>query len=181
MEVNQKELAKILGVTDRRIRQLKNEFGLFQYKDSTGKINRKYELEKCVPEYINYKLETEIKNGTTLNKEKEQAEHELIKKNISKLKLRKMKKELHYAVDVEEFLTNMLVYFKAHLLSLPQKAAPLVQGEEDVNNIQNILEKEIFETLDELIEYDPYKIDKEKASILDAIEDEMLDEEEEEE
>lgn len=181
MEVNQKELAKIIGVTDRRIRQLKNEFGLFRHKDANGNENRKYELEKCVPEYINYKLEAEAKNGTALNKEKEQAEHELIKKNISKLKLRKMKKELHYAVDVEEFLTNMLVYFKSHLLSLPQKVAPLVQGEEDIKNIQDILEKEVFEVLDELIEYDPYKIDKEKISILDNIDDEMADEEEDEE
>ena len=92
-----------------------------------------------------------------------------------------MKKELHYAVDVEEFLTNMLVYFKSHLLSLPQKVAPLVQGEEDIRNIQDILEKEVFEVLDELTEYDPYKIDKEKVSILDAIDDEMPDEEEDEE
>lgn len=168
MDVNQKELAAILGITDRRIRQLKNEFGLFERNTSEGKKNKNYCLEKCVPEYINYKLEAEAQQGTTYNKEKEQAEHEQIKKKISILKLRKLRRELHEADDVEEFLTEMLMNFKNRLLSIPQKVAPLVVSEDDVNVVLDIMEKEIFEALDELSEYDPMKIDKEStASILE--------------
>lgn len=168
MDVNQKELAAILGITDRRIRQLKNEFGLFERNTSEGKKNKNYCLEKSVPEYINYKLEAEAQQGTTYNKEKEQAEHEQIKKKISILKLRKLRRELHEADDVEEFLTEMLMNFKNRLLSIPQKVAPLVVSEDDVNVVLDIMEKEIFEALDELSEYDPMKIDKEStASILE--------------
>ena len=83
MDVNQKELAAILGITDRRVRQLKNEFGLFSKGLSSEKKQKNYVLEKCVPEYINYKLEAEVQQGTGYNKEKEQAEHEQIKKKIS--------------------------------------------------------------------------------------------------
>lgn len=61
---------------------------------------------------------------------------------------------------MEEFLTNMLVSFKSRLLSIPQKVAPIVVSEDDVNRISDILEKEIFEALEELSEYDPLKIDK---------------------
>ena len=160
MDVNQKELAAILGITDRRVRQLKNEFGLFSKGLSSEKKQKNYILEKCVPEYINYKLEAEVQQGTGYNKEKEQAEHEQIKKKISILKLRKLKRQLHEADDVEEFLTDMLVNFKNRLLSVPQKVAPLIVSEDDVNVILDILEREIFQTLEELSEYDPLKIDK---------------------
>lgn len=54
MIVNQKQLANVLGITDRRIRQLRDEEGIFLYdNDIEGK---KYNLEKCVQEYIEYKV-----------------------------------------------------------------------------------------------------------------------------
>ena len=54
MIVNQKQLANALGITDRRVRQLRDEEGIFSYDiDIEGK---KYDLEKCVQEYIDYKL-----------------------------------------------------------------------------------------------------------------------------
>ena len=161
MEVNQKELAKILGISDRRIRQLREIHGLFEKGISQVKKRKLYCLEKCVPEYIDYKVESETQQGTTLIKEKEQAEHEQIKKKISIIKLRKLKRELHEAEDVEEFLTDMLMNFKNRLLSVPQKVAPLVMFEDDINVVLGILEKEIFAALEELSEYDPLKIDKE--------------------
>ena len=179
MDVNQKELAAILGISDRRVRQLKIDFGLFARSMSEGKKNKNYCLEKCVPEYINYKLEAEAQGGTSYNKEKEQAEHEQIKKKISILKLRRLRRELHEADDVEEFLTEMLMNFKNRLLSIPQKVAPLVVSEDDVNVVLDIMEKEIFEALDELSEYDPMKIDKESSSLV--MEDLMDNEEDEDE
>lgn len=179
MDVNQKELGAILGITDRRIRQLKEEYGLFRRGMTTEKKMKNYCLEKCVPEYINYKLEAEVQGGTNLNREKEQAEHEQIKKKISVLRLRKLRRELHNAVDVEEFLTDMLLQFKNRLLSIPQKVAPLVVSEDDINLIMEKMEKEIFETLEELSEYDPIKINKE-PNICGA-KNEPEDEEDEEE
>lgn len=178
LEVNQKELAKILGISDRRIRQLKGDYGLFASGTTGEKTQKRYVLEKCIPEYINYKIETEVKEGTMVSKEREQAEHERIKKKISILKLRRLKKELHEAKDVEEFLTGMLVDFKDKLLSVPQKVAPLIVAEDDVSIILDILEKEIFETMERLSEYDPSKIDKDTISSI--IEEDENEEEEEE-
>ncbi len=173
MEVNQKELAAILGISDRRVRQLKAEYGLFANGVTGEKSRKRYILERCVPEYINYKIEEEMKEGTTVSKEREQAEHEKIKKKISILKLRRLKRELHEAKDVEEFLTGMLVDFKDKLLSVPQKVAPLIVAEDDVSVILDILEKEIFETMERLSEYDPLKIDKDTiSSIIDEYEEE---------
>lgn len=182
MDVNQKELAAILGVTDRRIRQLKGEFGLFAKGVTDGKRAKNYCLEKCIPEYINYKLEAEVQRGTSVSREKEQAEHERIKKKISILRLRKLRRELHEAADVEEFLTQMLMNFKNKLLTIPQKVAPIIVGEDDINKIMEKIEKEIFESLEELSEYDPLKIDKETGtSELQGAEEDEQDEEDYEE
>ena len=79
---------------------------------------------------------------------------------------------------MEDFLTDMLVNFKNRLLSVPQKVAPLIVSEDDVNVILDILEREIFQTLEELSEYDPLKIDKDTTS---QILEEMDEEEDEDE
>ncbi|AIY81962.1 phage DNA packaging Nu1 family protein [Clostridium botulinum 202F] len=157
MNVNQKELANILGITSRRVRQLREE-GFFSFAEN----GKKYSLEKCVQEYIEYKVKAETNMGTSIDREKEQAEHEQIKKNISKLKLRKLKKELHEASDVELFLSEMLINFRNRLLSIPSKVAVQILGEEDINRIIEILQKEMYETLEELSEYNPDKINREK-------------------
>lgn len=174
MEVNQKELAEILGLTDRRIRQLIKDFGLFSAFEAGGKRQKRYNLEKCVQEYISYKVSEETGGGTSQSKEEAQTRHEEIKIKISQLKLRNLRKELHEATDVEEFLTKMLVAFRARLMVIPQKIGPLAAIEDDVNKIIDLLDKEVLETLETLSEYDPLKIDKEKSFL------QMEDEEEEE-
>lgn len=148
--VTQKDLAKVLSITTRQVRNLKNQ-GLFETEPGT----KKYNLAKCVAEYIDFKIKGEVSNGTSVIKEKEQAEHERIKKEISKIKLRKLKKEMHEASDVEYFLNNMLVAFRNRLLAVPGKVAPVILGETDINIVIEKLTSEMFETLDELSEYDP--------------------------
>lgn len=166
MLVNQKELSNVLGITSRRVRQLREE-GFFSFAEG----GKKYSLEKCVQEYIEYKVRTETKSGTSIDVEREKAEHEQIKKNISKLKLRKLKKELHEAADVELFLGEMLINFRNRLLSIPSKLAVQVVGETDVNKVIELLQKEMYETLDELSEYDPDKINREKSDYEEEDED----------
>lgn len=166
MEVNQTQLANILGITGRRVRQLKEE-GLFQQQEK----GKKYDLAACVQEYIMYKVKTEMGKGASKDVNVIRAEHEVVKKDISKLKLRKLRKELHEAKDVERFLGNMLVNFKNKLLSIPSKIAVQIIGEEDVNRITELLKREMIEALEELSEYDPDEING----------DDEIDEQEEEE
>ena len=52
----------------------------------------------------------------------------------------------------------MLISFKNVLIAIPSKAAPLVIGEDDVNRVVDILEKDIYEALAQLVEYDPTQI-----------------------
>lgn len=155
MTVNQKALAQCLGISARRIRQLQEE-GLFKsHQDQRG-----YSLEKCVREYIDYKVTAETGRRTSISKEAVQAEHEEVKKQISLLKLRKLRRELHTAADVEFYLTDMLIRFKNRLLSLAPKMALEVSGENDVNEIIESIKQNLLNALEELSEYNPDEIDR---------------------
>lgn len=179
MEVSLKELAAILHLSERRVRQLRDEQGILTPEPGTGGRTKakKYRLEKCVPEYIDFKIAGAAEGGNTIVREKEQAEHERIKKKISEVKLRRLRQELLEAKDVEEFLTEMLVAFRSRLVSIPQKLAPLVVAEPDVNRIRELLEGEVFQAIEELSGYDPLKIDT-GADLEDKSEDEEDSEDE---
>lgn len=155
MIVNQKELAQCLGISSRRVRALREE-GLFQ----TQQNGRGYPLEICIQEYIEYKINAELGRSASISKEKVQAEHEEVKKQISLLKLRRLRRELHEAVDVDYYLSDMLARFKNRLLALPSKMAVEVSGEKDVNQIIQILQNDILDALEELSEYNPDEIDQ---------------------
>lgn len=175
MIVNQKELAACIGISSRRVRQLK-ESGLFESPPNV----KGYRLESCVQEYIEYRVNAEMGRRTSITKEEVQAEHEEVKKQISILKLRKLRRELHEASDVEFFLSDMLIRFHQRLDAMPEKLAIQISGESDINKIIQIVRKEVDQACEELSEYDPDEIDSD-AEIIGAGEDEDEDEEEIEE
>jgi phage terminase Nu1 subunit (DNA packaging protein) len=150
MDVTQKELSHILGISERRIRQLRDG-GMF----SLAPGQRRHNLAACVQEYITYKVDSESQFGAALDLDQARAEHEMVKIDISKLKLRKQRGELHEASVVEYVIRDMLIRFRNRLLSVPAKIAPLVIGRSDVNEVADVLKDEVLEALSELSEYDP--------------------------
>jgi len=171
MEVNQKELAQCLDISDRQIRNLKQE-GLFR----TLKNGRGYKLEECVKSYINYKINAEMGRRTSITKEEVQAEHEEVKKQISLLRLRTLRRELHTATNVEAFLSDMLIHFRNRILSLPPKLAMELSGSTDINHMIQVINKNLADALEELSEYNPDEIDG--ITSQDEIEEEEEEEEE---
>lgn len=155
MEVSQKELSQCLGISTRRIRQLREE-GVFCRRD--GKASG-YNLEKCIQEYIDYKVNAETGRRAYISKEEVQAEHEEVKKQISVLKLRKLRRELHEAADVENFLSDMLLKFRNRMLAVAPRVAMRAIGETDLGKLTETIQKEMLATLEELSEYDPDEID----------------------
>lgn len=154
MEVNQKELAQCLGISSRQVRNLSKE-GLFH----TLQNGRGYNLEKCIQEYINFKINAEMGRRTSVTKEEVQAEHEEVKKQISLLKLRALRRELHTATNVEAFLSDMLIHFRNRILSLPPKMAMELSGLNDINQMIQIIKRNLSDAMEELSEYNPDEID----------------------
>jgi len=63
MLVNQKELSCIIGITDRQIRGLRQEQGMFPFAEGT----KKYNLAACVQEFIRYRVEYKSGSDSTDN------------------------------------------------------------------------------------------------------------------
>ena len=175
MDVTQKFLSECLGITPRQIRNLKQE-GLFSLPEGV----KRYNLAKCIQEYIRYKVADETGRRRRIDKETISAEHEEVKKQISQLKLRKLRRELHEAVDVELYLTDMLMNFRKRLEGLPQKAAMQITGAKDVTEVMAVLKKNVEDALNELAKYDPDKIDGQSIGTFDE-DMELLEEDEDEE
>jgi transcriptional regulator, merR family len=144
------ELAKLLGITDRHLRNLANE-GVIK-KTEKGK----YLLLESVRGYIEY---IESKNDVDLNLKDEKIKEEIkrIKKDVElkDLKIKETKNQLHLASIVEKVMTDMLMNIKGKLLSISSKVAPAVIAADNLGEIQDVIQDEIFEVLEELSEYDP--------------------------
>ena len=144
------ELAKLLGITDRHLRNLASE-GIIK-KTEKGK----YLFWENVLGYIEY---IESKNDIDLNLKDEKIKEEIkrIKKDteLKDLKIKETKNQLHLATIVEKVMTDMLMNIKGKLLSISSKVAPAVIAADNLGEIQDVIQDEIFEVLEELSEYDP--------------------------
>lgn len=183
-------LSKIIGVSDRRIRQLADE-GILT-KVSSGRYN----LQESLHSYI---LQLRVVNDAEKNSSNledkldfglEKAMHERVKRHITELKYALMKGQVHRSEDVESVMTNMLINFKTKLISLPSKLTPLLVDRDDKKYILELLTNEMHEVLNELSQYnasdfysdDYVDIDDDEESeddlIFNTLEDDDPDEEE---
>ena len=134
------ELARLLGITDRRVRQLADEEIL------TREPEGDYLLPEVIAEYYAYKYKTDLM--------KEKALHEKAKRELAELELAKRRNEVHDAEDVQIVMVDMLTKLRSQLLGLPTKMAKLL-AERDASYIDAALTQEIEERLKELSDYSP--------------------------
>lgn len=145
-------LGKIIGVSDRRIRQLADE-GILT-KVSSGRYN----LQESLHSYIlNLRVANDASKKTDLEDKLdyglEKAMHERVKRHITELQYALMKGNVHKSEDVEAVMTNMLTNFKTKILNLPSKLTPLLVDRSDKKYILNLLTNEFHEVLNELSDY----------------------------
>ncbi len=152
--VNSATLEKIIGVSDRRIRQLAEENIIIRAAKG------RYKLMDSISNYI-LTLKVAIESGNNespdgeIDLEEEKAIHERVKRHISELKLQTMKGDLHKSEDVERVMTDMLVSIKTKLLSMPTKLAPILVSRNDIDFVRNAINREVLDALNELKDYNP--------------------------
>ena len=105
------ELARLLGITDRRVRQLADEEIL------TREPEGDYLLPEVIAEYYAYKYKTD----ESVDLMKEKALHEKAKRELAELELAKRRNEVHDAEDVQIVMVDMLTKLRSQLLGLPTK------------------------------------------------------------
>jgi phage terminase Nu1 subunit (DNA packaging protein) len=147
-------LCDLIGISDRRVRQLAQEGVLIRVAKG------RYSLAKSIKGYI-----TNLKVTQTMNQDKkdaspvdldiEKAKHERIKRQLSENKLSLQRGKLHRAEDVERVMTDMLMNFKGKILNIPTRLAVKLTNQRDENHIEEIIREACIESLQEFSEYNP--------------------------
>ena len=156
-------IAKIFGVSTRRVEQLKTE-GVIR---GQGKPT-KYDLLPTIQAYIKYlsdkangreKKETDAQ----LETEKLSAEKRIksAKAEMAELELQELKGELHRASDVEAITTDHVLYMRSMLMAMPGKLAVDVAALSSAAECAERIKQEVYTVLNNLADYrydpDEYK------------------------
>lgn len=138
------ELARLLGLTDRRVRQLADQGVL------TRQTEGDYVLPDAIEEYYTYKY----KANEEVDYMAEKAKHEKAKREMAELELQKRRNEVHEAENVRIVMSDMLSNLRSQLLGIPAKMAPRL-AHRSADYIADELICEIDDRLTELCDYSP--------------------------
>ena len=134
-----KVVAQRLNLTERRVRQLRDE----------GVIREKrpglYDLVDTMTRYIKY-----IGAGSKADLNDERAKLTKEKRIAAETENRVRKAELLEVGDVEKAYSAMMMNFRSRILALPQKLAPVVAREGDEQQVQDLIQAELEEALETL-------------------------------
>lgn len=158
-EVSTVELACVLGITGRRIRQLAEDGQL--EKVEQGRFN----LSSSVQRYI-----SEVAKGSKsaddvkMEKARQQSEVTLkaAKAEIARLEMKELQGKMHRSEDVEAMTTDLIYAIRGALMALPGRLAVEVAATQTAAEAAEIVRKEIHKIMKELVSYryDPKKYEE---------------------
>lgn len=141
-----KAVATWLDLTEARVRQLRKEKIITEYKPGL------FDLKTVNHEYINY-LRKNSPTQEDVDYNTERAKLVRVKRESQELELRKRKDELHETADIEQVMTDTLIKFKARLMAIPAKQSPILAKKKSQAEIFKILKAAIDEALEELADF----------------------------
>lgn len=142
-----KAVAAWLDLTEARVRQLRKEKIITEYKPGL------YDLKTVNHEYINYLRKNNPDSETSVDYNTERAKLVRAKRESQELELQLRKNELHEAQEVEKVLTDTLIKFKARLMAIPAKLSPILSKKTDQTEIFKTIKAAVDEALEELADF----------------------------
>jgi phage terminase Nu1 subunit (DNA packaging protein) len=142
IEITTLQLAEILGITSRRIRQLA-EMGVFNPKP--GGIHN---LKFAVQGFLKYQIEKE-RNSDDVLKDAERRKA-VAEAELKEIQLKVTKGKLVEIEKVIEDWQKVISVFRTRILTASTKVAPLLIGLRSVKRIKTIVDAELNESLNEL-------------------------------
>lgn len=137
-----KIIASWLDLSERRVRQLRDEGGLTETKPGL------YELRSTVVRYIIF-----LRKGSS-NLNDERAMLTKAKREAAEMENALRKGTLHETADIEKGLQTMCLNIRSRFLSLPAKLAPAIAAKKySQAEIFDFLKQAVDETLEELSKY----------------------------
>lgn len=163
-EVSTSELACVLGITGRYIRQLTEDGVLEKIKQG------RYKLCASVKRYIDSK-ETGTEDDAKLEKAKKAAEVTLktSKAHIAKMEADELRGKMHRSEDVEAMTADLIYAIRGSLLALPGRLAVDVAAVKTPAEAADIIRREVALLMQELTQYryDPKKYEERVRARMD--------------
>ena len=142
-----KAVAKWLDLSERRVRQLRDDKTKTEYKPEL------YDLKTANHQYINYLRKNNPESESSIDYNAERAKLVRAKRESQELELQLRRKEVHTTEDVEQVMTDTLVRFKTRLMAIPAKLSPILSKKKDQTEIFKMLKTAIDEVLEELSDF----------------------------
>ena len=149
-EVSTSELAGVLGITGRRIRQLAED-GVLD-KQGQGKLN----LPESVQRYIGYLTREEADEGKAkMERAKSQSEITLksAKAEIARLEMKELQGKMHRSEDVAAMTEDLIFTIRSMLVALPGRLAIDASTAATPAEASEVIRKEVFAVMEELSKY----------------------------
>jgi len=165
------QMAKLIDVTPQHVRRLCADGVLERARNETGEqLMGRWEMIRCNHAYIHYLRnqgrqweDTSETTRATLTNRRIAADAE-----ISEIRVMVMKGKLHRTDDVQFYVTNMLVRFKARIQAIPSRTARLLVGCTDIRKIRKTLTDEHDLALRELSVPDAKALHQANEEFLEA-------------
>lgn len=143
-------LGEILGITDRRVRQLTHEGVLTVARTKLSGMH--YRLADSVKSFQKNQRESLIKQYGSTNAEYESARTRQMVANAEREEIRtkQIKGEVYHGADVEFVIVNILTYVKQGVRAIPAKTSRKLIGKKNFKEVHDILSTEIDGVLDRL-------------------------------
>lgn len=157
-------IAKIFGVSTRRVEQLKTE-GIIK---GEGKPT-KYDLLPTIQSYIKYLSDKangreKKQNDARIETEKLEAEKRIkvSKAEMAEIELKELRGKMHRAEDVESIMTDHVFFLRSMLMAMPSKLAVDLAGTHTAAEQADRVKQEVFYILENLAgyKYDPEEYKK---------------------
>lgn len=158
-EVSTTELACVLGITGRRIRQLAEDGDLDKVEQ--GRFN----LADSVQKYIKFVSRNEMsEEEVKLEKTRRTADVTLkaSKARIAKMEADELQGKMHRSEDVAAMTEDLIYTIRSALLALPGRMAVDVSAAESPAEASELIRKEVYKIMGELAgyRYDPKKYEE---------------------
>lgn len=144
-----KAIARVLNLSERRVRQLRDKEIIKEYKRGSGL----YDLVQTNHAYIKYLRKGNAGGEEVIDYATERALYARAKRKQAEYSLAVIERDLHESAEVEAVMTGMLATFKARMLAIPTKLSPALSNKTDKTEIFEILKDSIDEALFELADY----------------------------
>ena len=146
--LTKKDLADAAGYSYRQLQNIDNAMpdNKKLFKKGEG---GKYDLAFFVQAWVAYNVDQEL-GGDSEDLDAVKARHERIKTKKTKLEVRRMEGRLVDVQDVRRLWSDIANTVKQSLLHLPSTIAPMVQGMDNIEVINNIIHGEINNALNAL-------------------------------